>query len=253
MPEFWDAMDGSVQAVSEFSPDGGRVRIPMELPHAGSVFIVFRRDGKCVPRGNPVVSYQPWRQKCERVCGLSANWTVRFQEGRGAPSGDVAFPMLRRFDKSDDPGIRYFSGTAVYSRDFDFKPDGRRHFLEAEEVHDVAQVFVNGVDCGYAWTPPFRVDVTSALRPGRNKLEIKVANRWKNRMIGDERLPEDGEWVSPWGGGPTKLLKDMPEWFVKGKPSPSGRIAFSTARPWTADSPLAPAGIEGAVWISAEQ
>ena len=253
MPEFWDAMDGSVQKVSEFSFKDGRIRIPMELPHAGSVFVVFRRNGKCVPRGNPVVSYQPWRQKCERVCDLSADWMVRFQEGRGAPSGDVAFPMLRRFDKSDDPGIRYFSGTAVYSRDFDFKPDGRRHFLEAEEVHDVAQVFVNGVDCGYAWTPPFRVDVTSALRPGRNKLEIKVANRWKNRMIGDERLPEDGEWVSPWGGGPTKLLKDMPEWFVKGKTPPSGRIAFSTARPWTADSPLAPSGLEGAVWIIVEQ
>ena len=113
----------------------------------------------------------------------------------------------------------------------------------------MARVYVNGVDCGFVWTPPFRADITSALRRGKNKVEIKVANRWKNRMIGDERLPEDGAWGAPWGGGPTKLMEELPDWFVQGKMAPSGRIAFSTARPWTADSPLAPAGLEGPVYV----
>ena len=250
-PEFWNAMDGSIQKVGEFSAKGGLVRIPMELPHAGSVFVVFRRRGDTTPRGNSAISFQPRKEAIVRLCDLSENWKVRFQKGRGAPEGEVAFPTLRLFDTFDDAGIRYFSGTASYSRAFDFAPDGRRCFLEVGEVHDVARVFVNGADCGYLWTPPFRVDVTPALRHGRNNLEIRVANRWMNRMIGDEHLPEDGEWVSPLGGGPTKLLKDMPDWFVKGKTPPSGRIGFSTARPWTADSPLAPAGLGGFVAISA--
>ena len=252
-PEFWDACDGSIQAVEDFASKDGLTRIPLELPHAGSVFVVFRRDGETSVRGNAARTFQPRRKPLVRVCDLSSDWNVRFQEGRGAPSGDVPFPALKLFNTCEDVGIRYFSGTASYVKEFDCVPDGRRHFLEVGAVHDVARVYVNGVDCGFVWTPPFRADITSALRRGKNKVEIKVANRWKNRMIGDERLPEDGAWGAPWGGGPTKLMEELPDWFVQGKMAPSGRIAFSTARPWTADSPLAPAGLEGPVHVMAAE
>jgi len=53
----------------------------------------------------------------------------------------------------------------------------------------IAEVFVNGMPCGIAWTPPYRADITKALKPGRNELEVRVANTWANRLIGDERLP----------------------------------------------------------------
>ena len=245
-PEFWNALDGSILPVRDVEVRGGLTRIPLELPHAGSVFVVFRRDGASSLRGTSASTFQP-QVHAQTLVDLSHDWQVRFQPERGAPEGEIAFPELRLFNTFEDFGIRHFSGTATYSKTFAFSPDGRRVFLEVKDVHDVARVFMNGRDCGYLWTPPYRVEVTAALVADENRLEIQVANRWMNRVIGDEHLPVDGEWDSPWGGGPTLLMKGMPDWFVQGRRPPSGRIAFSTARPWTKASPLAPAGLEGPV------
>jgi len=55
-------------------------------------------------------------------------------------------------------------------------------------VQVIAGVKLNGMDCGIAWTPPYRVELTAALKPGSNELEIRVANTWANRLIGDERV-----------------------------------------------------------------
>ena len=46
---------------------------------------------------------------------------------------------------------------------------------------------VNGKPLGITWKASFRVDVTSAVQPGRNTLEIKVINLWANRLIGDQQ------------------------------------------------------------------
>jgi hypothetical protein len=50
-------------------------------------------------------------------------------------------------------------------------------------------VTVNDVDCGVAWTPPFRVDVTSGLRVGVNVIRVEVATPWRNRLIAEAREP----------------------------------------------------------------
>jgi hypothetical protein len=52
----------------------------------------------------------------------------------------------------------------------------------------VAEVAVNGVACGVAWAPPYVVDVTAAIRPGRNQIEITVANTAANRLAHDQHL-----------------------------------------------------------------
>ena len=69
----------------------------------------------------------------------------------------------------------------------------------AVEVGDIARVRVNGVDCGVLWTAPFRVDVTAALRPGRNVVELDVANAWMNRLIAEAATPT-GELFEPTRG-----------------------------------------------------
>jgi hypothetical protein len=80
-------------------------------------------------------------------------------------------------------------------------------------------VSVNGRSLGVVWKTPFRVDATSALKPGANTLEIKVANLWVNRLIGDKQP------------GVIKTYTYTPVEFYK------------------ADSPLLPSGLLGPVKI----
>jgi hypothetical protein len=106
--------------------------------------------------------------------------------------------------------VKYFSGTATYSKELRapsawFHP-GQHLFLVLDEVRDIAEVSVNGKPVGLVWAPPYRVDVTSALKPGLNRIEIKVTNEWTNRIVGDRLgapekrvLPDAGP--APRGGG----------------------------------------------------
>ena len=52
-------------------------------------------------------------------------------------------------------------------------------------IGDVAEILVNGQLAGTAWHAPFRVDIGRFMKPGPNDLEIRVANLWVNRLIGD--------------------------------------------------------------------
>ncbi len=63
-------------------------------------------------------------------------------------------------------------------------------WLDLGQVRELAEVKVNGRSCGITWAPPFRVDISRALNPGSNQLEIEVVNFWPNRIIGDQSLPE---------------------------------------------------------------
>ncbi|MEZ5072973.1 MAG: hypothetical protein R2751_19015 [Bacteroidales bacterium] len=97
-------------------------------------------------------------------------------------------------DESGDPGIRYFSGTARYTRRIDapesWFPGEARFWLDLGEVENLAEVFLNGTSLGIVWKKPFKVDVSDALKPGSNELEIRVTNLWVNRLIGDQQLEE---------------------------------------------------------------
>lgn len=55
-------------------------------------------------------------------------------------------------------------------------------------VGEIAQVRVNGVDCGVAWAPPYRVDVTGAVRAGANTVEVVVHNAAANALSADPTI-----------------------------------------------------------------
>src|SRR5207253_2759102 len=114
------------------------------------------------------------------VAKVEGPWAVSFQPGRGAPAA-ATLKALQSLSESADPGIRYFSGVATYRQTFaaprGLKP-GAPVMLDLGQVADIAQVFVNGQEVGYAWKAPYRVEVTRAIHPGRNSLEIRVADRW---------------------------------------------------------------------------
>ena len=134
---------------------------------------------------------------------VSGPWEVHFRQNRGAPPS-LNMAKLTSWTDSSDAGIKYFSGTATYTTTLQapaiwFHP-GRHIYLDLGKVRDIAEVHINGVPAGLTWAPPYRVDVTAALKPGTNKLEIKVTNEWTNRQIGDRLLPADKRILAPAGG-----------------------------------------------------
>ena len=125
----------------------------------------------------------------ETVLEISGPWNLSFNQKGGGRAEEV-FPTLRSWTGSGNPVVRYFSGTAVYKTTFcvdkeEFVPEGVI-FIDLGEVKNIAEVFVNGKPCGTLWKAPFVTgDIRHLLHPGDNKLEIKVTNLWRNRMIGD--------------------------------------------------------------------
>jgi len=179
---------------------------------------------------------------------VTGPWALRFPPNLGAPES-ATFDELKSWTTSDDPGIRYFSGTATYATTFNIpaglKREGIVLMLDLGRVREIAEVRLNGIDLGILWKAPFRVDITDAAKAGENTLEVRVTNLWPNRLIGDEQLPDDCEWN---GDG---SLKAWPEWFTKGEPRPTARITFTTWKHWHKDSPLIDSGLLGPVrvWV----
>jgi hypothetical protein len=124
---------------------------------------------------------------------LAGPWEVGFAAGWGAPE-QTTFASLTDWTAHPDPAIKHFSGTAIYRKSFKVapsQPPGLRTqtFLDLGEVRDLASVRLNGNDLGTLWLPPYQVDITSALIPGENQLEVAVVNPWNNRLLGDASLP----------------------------------------------------------------
>ena len=179
------------------------------------------------------------------VVKLSGHWDLHFPSGWGAPS-QTRFDELLSLSDHPESGIKYFSGTATYMKTFTapgelFAKD-HRIYLDLGDVAVMAQIKLNGRDFGTLWKPPYRVNVTDALK-SENVLEVKVTNLWPNRMIGDEHLPDDSN------RNENGTLKEWPEWLLKGQPNPAGRYTFSSWRLWKKDSPLQQSGLIGPVTL----
>lgn len=147
---------------------------------------------------------------------IDGSWEVRFPEDWGAPAV-AEFAKLTSWTDHPNEGIKYFSGIATYRKDFEIPAEllgeNKRLTLDLGRVRFVADVSLNGEPLGILWKPPFRVDITKAARPGKNRLVVEVANTWSNRLVGDAWLPKDKRfchtnmthaltWESPWKDTP---------------------------------------------------
>lgn len=125
---------------------------------------------------------------------IEGPWNVQFPPDRGAPD-EVVFPKLISWTEHEDPGIRYFSGMATYSRAFElpadaFGPD-KRLVLDLGKVQHVAEVYVNDQSVGIVWKPDDVLDITRVVVTGENRLRIEVGNVWANRLLGDRDRPDE--------------------------------------------------------------
>jgi hypothetical protein len=241
--QLWDPVSGlRTSAATRVLPDG-RTEVDLDLPPFGSLFVMF--FDKLAPRPHDLWLMNPPADSSS--LGLTGPWNVAFDPKRGGP-GKVQFEQLTDWSTHNDDRIKFYSGTAVYSKEFDVSADwvtryGKRAVLEFDQVEVIAEVELNGIELGSVWTPPYRLQMGKALKAGKNTLSVKVANRLVNRMIGDEHLPADTEYTSD------GRLVSWPEWFVKGDPRPTKRVTLGGDRPWKKKDPLLPSGLIGEVRI----
>ncbi|RYG44774.1 glycoside hydrolase family 2 [bacterium] len=212
-PELWDAVEGSHRDLPEFRMAGGRTTVPLELAPRESTFVVFRRKASTDGGGTNFPQPTP-------LSTLEGAWNVAFDPKWGGPSS-VTFDGLIDWTKRPEEGIRHYSGTAVYRKEFESAAPKGKVYLDLGEIHSMGRVKLNGQDLGLVWCAPWRIDATKALRAGTNRLEIEVTNTWQNRLIGDLNLPEDQRKTS------------------------------ATVVPFQANSPLRPAGLVGPVRLIA--
>ena len=189
VPQIWDPVSGNRYSQTAYEEKQGRTSLTVSLEPHGSAFVVFlppqrAAESMAAPPAEPAAK--------AALQTLAGPWEVRFQPGRGAPE-KMTFDRLADWSKHPDTGVRHFSGEAVYATTFELSGErlasGRRLELDIGRVEVMARVRLNGRDLGVLWTPPFRVDITDAIRSGDNRLEITVANLWPNRLIGDQSRP----------------------------------------------------------------
>ena len=165
-PELWEAVSGRRRFAAAYTEADGRTSLPLEFAPCGSWFVVFREPAEKHP-----ATAQTNVTQYSTVSELSGPWQVTFDPKWGGP-GTVEFPKLISWPEHENRGIKFYSGTAVYQKTFDvhresrFPPQGQRLWLDLGNVRELAEVRVNGQSCGIVWSPPFRVDITGAVKPG---------------------------------------------------------------------------------------
>ena len=91
------------------------------------------------------------------------------------------------------------------------------------------------------WCAPWQIEVTTFLKKGKNKIEIEVANRWVNRLIGDAHVPDAA----------VRTIK-FQEGYLGGKVYKGGRYTFTTKpgmNKFKSKTPL-PSGLLGPITIT---
>ena len=169
-PMAWNPVDGSARELS-YKQEGGRTLVSLDMVPDDVQFVVLS--------GKAEASFELPAKSEASLVAVDGAWTLSFP-GRtieGAVPGDYAdYPY---------EDVKYFSGTASYTTTLALDSVPAEAVLDLGEVHDLAEIFVNGEKAGIVWKKPFAIDVAALLRDGDNALEVRITNTWANRMVGD--------------------------------------------------------------------
>jgi len=276
IPEVWDARTGSVRKLAQFTHQRGQTLVPVTLDAEGSVFIIFRELSAGV---NSIVSisrsadaYLNADQQAELCVHSNGDYRITFKSGRSEQvvvddlpqplafttpwqvsfdkaygyGGALEFPELVDWKDHPSEEVKYYSGTAIYQTQFNITRSmlGKDQLLMLDlgEVAVAARVFVNGQDLGVLWKAPYQVDISDAVKAGKNQVTVDVSNVWTNRLIGDERYPDTS--------GYSARGNTMPDWYTDNQAPPeSQRLTFCATPFYKASDPLVSSGLIGPVRI----
>lgn len=183
--EIWDAVTGRRTPAKAERLADGRTRVSLGLPKGGSSFVVFLKGRLAAETRIPT------RGRDVQSVGVSGPWDLSFAYHPGLsapPPAPIRTTELVDFTTRED--LRHFAGTATYRTTFELgsNPEFSCVCLSLGEVPSgLARVLVNGRDCGTVWCAPWEADVSAAVKPGINELEIRYVNNWCNLLAGECR------------------------------------------------------------------
>jgi hypothetical protein len=252
-PELWHPVSGERRFLPQYERnqyesdqhgrdqhgrDKGLTTIPLEFMPRESFFVIFSLSGSLTSdRSIRPIAKSVNFPKTTTVATVEGSWEVSFDPRWGGPE-KVTFDTLRDWTQREERGIRYYSGIATYRMNFNCavgKMADSQVYLGLGKVHDMARVRLNGKELGVIWCAPWRVDISHDLNVGENQLEIEVANRWPNRLIGDQQAPDADVRTVLWPSG-----------LLEGRKFKTGRHTFTTGR---SHNSLLPSGLLGPVTL----
>ena len=212
-PELWMATTGEIRKITNYSFENGLTTIPMEFFPYESFFVTFSSKSKKSSTDKNARNF-PTFIDLETIEG---SWDVSFNPKFGGPE-NIKFDELQDWAEHEMRGIKYYSGIATYKKmiQIDELKD-QAYFIDLGVVNDMARVKLNGKDIGVIWCAPWRIDISSVLKEGTNELEIEVANRWINRLLGDRLEPDANVRTVKFENG-----------FMGGQEFTTGRYTFTT-------------------------
>jgi hypothetical protein len=211
-PELWDAVTGEMRLLTDFEEKDGQTIVPFEFGGGDSYFVVFRQ--KAVATAKKTANFP----SVQIVMTLPENWKIAFDTTMKAPA-QLEVKKLFDWTTHENQTVKYYSGKAIYSTEFDFSGDiSRPLFLDLGKVDGLATIILNGRRLETLWRYPYQSDVKGYLLKGKNSLQVELVNCWWNRLVGDQQP------------GVQPLTKTA---FVG----------------WKADTPLLPSGLTGPVKI----
>lgn len=198
-PECWYPVAGCIDSTPAYKQSKSRTELTLTLAPHESVFVVFPQEERSNEPTNLHRIERDTTQSDESfVQSLSGlPYTVEFLEN----GKSLARKELFDWSSEEDAEIRYYSGTAVYRMSFQWSQTKKSHhtyYLNLGTIYNIATIRLNGNECGTVWTPPYRSDITEALKDGENILEVEVSNTWANALQGADKgqAPFPGIWTN---------------------------------------------------------
>jgi hypothetical protein len=205
---FWDPMTGAIRPAAGRKTGDHHVVLTIGLPPRGSTFVVFDRS---TPTSPPPVVLP------DRPTGLVFDWNIAFA-GTNKPPARTAIRDLVSWTAW--PETQFFSGLATYRTEFQWTgPLPAKARLTFSEVHDAAEVMVNGRRAGDVWTPPLEVDIAPYIITGTNTIFVTVGNTPLNGFLG---LPDQD--LNPLRAAYGNRFPAPEEKRVSPTPAPAGLV-----------------------------
>lgn len=181
--QLWNPVTGKRFSVSVLKKTKNTVTVQLALAARESYFVVCSDTAETL---SALSLKQPDKEQA-----INTDWKVYFNEHSGGP-GWVTLSKLTDWTKNEQPNIRFYSGTAVYTKELEVEQidSTQTVLIKLQQLNSVSDVFVNGERAGTIWCSPWEIDITPLLKKGKNTIEIRIANTWINRLIGDAALPE---------------------------------------------------------------